>query len=322
MANQKTNSFRKGSKKPDPKRPFSRKVRRKIKIYITGSKGLVGSRFVELLPEKFFPLTPEINELDITNKLAVERFIAREKPEIIVNFAAFTNVDRVEKEKGNKKGLAWQVNVEGAKNIAEVAKKNDRFLVHISTDFVFPGTKGPYSEDSKLPKQSDKIGWYGWTKLMAEKRLKEVGGRVAIARISYPYRAFYQQKLDFARNILTLLDEGKLYPLFSDQVITPTFIDEACRALIEICQKQKQGIYHLVSSNTTTPYEFASYLLEKARGVKDIVEKGSIREFLKTPERTPRPILGGLKTDKTQKELKMKFMTWQEGIDEFIKQLS
>ena len=294
---------------------------------IFGTPGLVGSRFVDLLAVERQPITPEVHEVDITDKTSLLNFFEKNSNnfDAVVNFAAITNVDEVEKERGNEKGLAWRVNVEGAENVAIGAKKFDKFLIHISTDFVFPGSKdnpGPYIEDSVLPENPDEISWYGWIKLMGERKVKEVGGRVGIVRISYPFRSHHTQKMDFARNILTLYDEDKLYPMFADQIMTPTFIDEAASVIEEICELEKPGTFHLASSNTTTPYEFASYLLEKARKAKGVVKKGSLEEFLKTPGRTPKPMLGGLDSQKTQKELGMKFKTWQQAVDEFVEQLN
>jgi dTDP-4-dehydrorhamnose reductase len=297
------------------------------KFLVFGTPGLVGSRFVDLLAAERQPITPEVHEVDITDKASLLNFFEKKKNsfDAVVNFAAITNVDEIEKERGNEKGLAWQVNVEGAANVADAAKKFDKFLIHISTDFIFPGSKdnpGPYPEDAKLPENPDEISWYGWIKLAGEKKVEEIGGKVGIVRISYPFRSHHTQKMDFARSILSLYDEGKLYPMFTDQIMTPTFIDEAASVIEEICELEKPGIFHLASSNTTTPYEFASYLLEKARKAKDVVKKGSLEEFLKTPGRTPRPRLGGLDTKKTQKELEMKFKTWQQAIDEFVEQIN
>ncbi len=297
----------------------------KKKIYITGSAGLVGSRFLETLPEKYEPLSPEIGELDIRNEEALREFFNDMKPAIVVHFAAFTNVDLAERERGDEKGNVWKVNVEGTRNLAKlVAKRKNGFLVYISTDFVFPATEdcpGPYNEDSELVEGADKISWYGWTKLMAEKEISKVGGNFAIVRISYPYRAHFSGKPDFARNILTLFDKGELYPMFADQKITPTFIDELCEGLHRLLRLRKSGVYHIASSNLTSPYEFANYLLEKTRGVKRVVKKGSVKEYLEQPGRTPRPKVGGLESGKTQRILGIEFRTWQKAVDEFARQL-
>jgi dTDP-4-dehydrorhamnose reductase len=328
MADKKTNSFSKGQEKPNSSEAVSREVRGEVKHFLVfGTPGLVGSRFVDLIASERQPVTPEVHEVDITEKSSLMTFFQENEKsfDAVVNFAAFTDVDGAEKERGDEKGLVWQVNVEGAANVADAAKKFNKFLVHISTDFVFPGSKdnpGPYSEDTKLPENPDGISWYGWTKLMGEKQVRKANSKCAVVRISYPFRSHCPQKSDFARDILTLYDEGKLYPMFADQVRTPTFIDEAASAIEEICELEKPGNFHLVSSNTTTPYDFANYLLEKARKAKDVVKKGSLEEFMKTPGRTPRPVFGGLDSKKTQKELGMKFKTWQQAVDEFVEQLN
>jgi dTDP-4-dehydrorhamnose reductase len=294
---------------------------------VFGTPGLVGSRFVDLIAAERQSITPEIHEIDITDKSALTSFFQNKEKsfDAVVNFAAYTDVNGAEKERGNEKGQVWQVNTNGAGNVAEMAKRHNKYLLHISTDFVFSGSEenpGPYAENAKLPETPDKISWYGWTKLMGEKKIEEIGGKHAIVRISYPFRSHYTQKSDFARKILALYDEGKLYPMFTDQIMTPTFIDEAASAIEEICELEKPGIFHLASSNTTTPHEFACYLLEKARKAKNVVKKGSLEEYLKVPGRAPISRLGGLDTKKTQKELEMKFKTWQQAIDEFVEQLN
>lgn len=294
---------------------------------VIGGSGLIGSRFIELTKKNNKILTPDEEKLDITRKTSVEKYFEENnsKFDVAVNFAAFTDVDGAEKERGDKGGLVWKLNVDGAENVAKACRKHGKFLIQISTDFVFLGTEdnpGPYDEDVQLPDFSEKIGWYGWTKNVAERNVRKACTNSVIIRTAYPFRASpYKQKLDFARNTLDLYDAGKLYPMFSDQKLTPVFIDDLVKALEKIAILKRPGIYHVVTSDVTTPYDFASYLLEKAKGVKGVVQKGSMEEFLKAPGRTPRPRLGGLKSEKTQKILGMKFKTWKQSVDEFVKQL-
>lgn len=298
----------------------------KDKILVIGASGLVGSRFTDLYHKETPTITPKSEELDITNKKAVELFFDTNHNEFhsVINFAAYTDVDGAEKERGDEKGDAWSINVLGPENLTEAAKRFEKHFVQISTDFIFPGTEenpGPYAEDTKTEETPDNLGWYGWTKLVGERRVEAVNPGASIVRISYPYRAHFTGKLDFARNILTLYDEGKLYPMFNDRKITPTFIDEACKVFYLLLEEKKGGTFHVTSTDLTTPFEFASYLLEKARGVKDVVKKGSMQEFLKTSERTKRPRLGGLLNEKTRKELGITLMSWKEAVDELTKQL-
>lgn len=295
------------------------------KVYVTGSKGMVGSRFVDLAPKNVNIIASDISELDVTQVSNVEEVLGQIRPEVLVHFAAYTDVDDAESQRGDENGSAWKINVQGTRNIALACKSVGAFMVNISTDFVFPGNddySGPYKEDSKLPMNKDGLSWYGWTKLQGEVAMRETLVKGSTVRISYPYRSRYRGKIDFVRNILSLFDKGKLYTMFEDQIITPTFVDEACRLIYIVIKKKKEGIFHAVSSNPTTPYLLASYLIEKARGELDVVKQGSMKKFLETSDRTPRPRLGGLLVNETQKDLKMSLMSWKEGVDKFVKQRS
>ena len=295
------------------------------RIYVTGSGGLVGSRFVELLPKKYQVLTPEIDQLDITKKDAVKKFVEEEKPEIVVHFAAYTNVGEAQNQKDDKKGRCWKINVDGTRNLVNSLNLKKTHFIHISTDYVFPGSKedpGPYKEDHQPEKDSSKLTWYGYTKAEAERVvLNKLGEAATILRLIYPVRAKYDKKLDYLRKPLALFDEGKLYPMFTDQQVSITFIDEACTALAKIIDGKHRGIFHASSRNTTSPYELISYLVKKARGKKGAVKKASLDEFLKTVDNPARyPKFGGLKVENTEKILGVKFSTWKQVVDEFVRQ--
>jgi len=265
------------------------------KLLIIGSSGLVGSKFASSILSNR-KVAPNEIELDITDEKIVNDFFEMEKDnfDAVVNFAGFTNVDVAEKERGDENGFCYRLNVDGPENLAKACKKYNKFLIQISTDFVFNGTSdypGPYSERSLTPdKLTEKMGWYGWTKNRSEFVVRNSGCKYAIVRIAYP---FYGENCDLK------LDYAKSY--------------------LKLFEIKQTGIYHVVSSDTTTPFEFVSYLLEKARGVTNVVQKGSMEEFLKVEGRTPRSRLGGLKTEITQEKLGIKFKTWREMVDEFIK---
>jgi len=293
-------------------------------IYVTGSAGLVASRFVEIAEGKYHLITPEVNKLDITDYGALVSYFENTDIDVIVNTAAFTLVDKAEEQRGGTDGSCYQVNAIGAENLANLAKDKGAFLIQISTDFIFPGDgndPGPYEEDHPLPlRLTDSIGWYGWTKAAAEKKIVQVGGRSAIVRISYPFRCEYPGKTDFVRNILSLYDGGKLYPMFDDQKMTLTYIDEFALGLIRLIDLGKEGVYHFANSGVTTPYEIAVYTLEKARRAGAGIKKGSLMEFLKREGSIPRPVNGGLLNKKTQEELGFRFSTWKEAIEKFLKE--
>lgn len=293
-----------------------------MKELVFGAGGLVGSRYVELR-NNTIPIKSR-EELDITDKEAVEaRLKNLEGP--VINFAAFTDVKQAEKQRNNPRGSVWQVNVEGAKNIAEACADNNLFLIHVSTDFVFPGSEenpGPYPEDTDLDYSSDEhraaknLTWYGHTKLVGEQKVMGSGAKTVVVRLSYPFRTHYPDKLDFARNIIHLYDQDKLYPMFVDKTMTLTWIDELVGAIKKIVDNQLTGVFHVASTNTTSPYEFAIYLLKKTRGVEGVVEKGNMKEFLSKNGSIPRPRIGGLETTQSEQKLGIRFQTWQESVDQ------
>ena len=176
------------------------------KVLVIGATGLVGSRFLKLATGKLDMIGVDEKTLDITDKSSVENYFTNNEFDSVLNFAAITNVDGAEKERGDTNGFTWKLNVEGPSNLIELCKIKNKFLVQISTDFVFPGSEenpGPYSEDAKLPSEDAGIGWYGWTKNRVENKLSESGTRNAVVRIAYPfYKELFEQKLDFAKNYI------------------------------------------------------------------------------------------------------------------------
>lgn len=282
-----------------------------MKILVIGASGLVGSRFVELHRNKDELLTPDHKELDITQKN-----LDIKGADVVINFAAYTNVGEGENQRNNKNGDCWRINVEGVKNLLEAVGKNVLFI-QISTDMVFSGSSGPYSEDDLPETDSNKLTWYGFCKAEAERLVKNH----TILRLVYPVRSKFDRKLDYLRKPLKLFDEGKLYPMFTDQQVSFSFIDEVCLALEKIVEKRIKGVFHASSSDVTNPFELYTYLLEKAHGVKNVVKPSKLSDFLKTISSSVRyPMFGGLKVEKTEKELEIKFSTWREIIDKLVEQ--
>lgn len=297
----------------------------KERVFVTGASGLVGSRFVEFYSDKYELSTPDIPDFDLRDLDNVKRHILKANPGVIINFAAYTNVGEAEKQKGDKNGDCYKINVDGVRNLLSVAGPKVHFI-HISTDMVFPGSRqdpGPYAEDHIPETNPDKLTWYGFTKAEGEKEVLKVLGKEVptILRLIYPVRAHYGLKLDYLRKPLALFDEGKLYPMFNDQQVSIAFVDEIAKALEKTIDGGERGIFHASSRDTTTPYELVSYMIEKVRGKKDVVKSASLKEFLKTVDNPVRyPEFGGLKVENTEKRLKMKFSTWKEIVDALISQ--
>lgn len=228
------------------------------KVLVFGGSGLVGSKFIQLNEDNYEIKAPLVTEVDILKKDQLVRLIGDFNPEVIINFAAFTNVEEAEKQKDNKAGICYLINVIGAKNVAEVAKEFNKRLIHISTEYVFDGTKSenPYTEAD----QPNPINWYGETKYFAEQAVLQTKANALIMRICMPFSAFYELKKDVARFFLEQLRNGQEIKAITDQKITPTLVDDIADALRIFIESSRLGIYHVCSTNTTTPFEFAKLI--------------------------------------------------------------
>lgn len=293
------------------------KSRSIMKIVVIGGSGFVGSHFIELSKSrKNTIIAPSHKELDITNKKQVLNFLKKTKPQFVINFAAISNIEEWGKEQENTHGRTWQLNVIGVKNLADSCRKTHTFLMQISTDSIFPGTKeypGPYAEDAKPATNEKTINWYGLSKLKAEEEVKKLEKNFAIIRISHPFGNPKHQRDLVAK---TLKDIEKKHAIFSDQLFTPTFIEDLVQAIWAIQKKQKDGIFHVGCKGLVSRIVFARYLL-KLLGKRATLVEGSMEEFLKNS--APRTRLGGFLTEYTEKTLGVTFHTWQEALKKVAK---
>ena len=292
------------------------------KFGVIGSHSMVGSRYCELLGKIVDLVKGDLStepEVDITDRRSVEDFFGKFSFSHVILFSAFTDVDAAEKQRGQKDGICWRINVEGARNIVEACKKNSTRLIFISTDFVFDGTDGPYSEKDQVGPNLDLVSWYGISKIEAEKIIQKELPEAIIIRIAYPYRGPFTKKDDIAKRILRLYKAHELYPMFTDQTITPTFIDDLAPAIALLTTRGENGIFHIATPEPTTQFEFATELIATFGGDAKKVIGGSLKEFLKKDGSTPRPVSGGLITKKIE-EVGFVPTTWREGIQIIHKQ--
>lgn len=230
------------------------------KILVFGGSGLVGSKFIELYSNDFEINAPDVSKVDILNKDQVEKLVQKFDPDSIINFAAFTNVEAAEGQKGDKNGICFQINAVGAKNVARICKELNKKLTHISTEYVFDGTKenSPYTEDDK----PNPVNWYGQTKYFAEQFVLESGCNLLIARICMPFSPFYELKSDIARFFLGELQNGRPIKAIEDQWVTPTLVSDIVNSLKVLVEADVSGLYHVSSTDSVTPLEFAKTIAE------------------------------------------------------------
>lgn len=314
------------------------------KILVIGPGSLTGSRFIELLADdvevygaggSMDENTPKLKkffQLDITDPQSVQDVFKEYPGKFVINFAGATAVDEIEKTRpadiNNQEelnnNLAYKINVLGTRHVVDAAKLHEKFPIFISTGFVFDGENGPYTEESPVASDPQKVSWYAWTKMLGEKEVSKDEGGYIMLRPDYPFRSEYEGKMDFGRSFLKLYDEvtsGKresFYPIFADQTLAPTFIDDFTPAVTTLIEKDATGTFHLTSPEITTPYDFCLEILKVARGVEDpasLVPKGNIVEFQEQhPELAKRPVHGGLKSDKIITTIGFTPTDWREGI--------
>lgn len=287
------------------------------KILATGAIGLVGSRFLELYKDKYQVDNIDIlSGVDITDLSSVEQFIQSHPSDTLIHLAAFTDTDRANAESGNKAGLCYMVNVVGTQNLAKVCKSHGIHLIHISTDFVFDGNQTtPYLEESPL----SPLGWYGETKALAEKVFTNSGVSSTILRLAYPYRANFDKKRDLIKKIRAGLESSSLPPQFSDNTITPTFVDDIASSFDKVIETKPRGIYHIVGSTSLSSFTLAQKVAVAYGFDPSLVKEGSLTEYLKT---TSRPFARhvSMSNAKATQELKLKFFDIDAGLATIKKQ--
>lgn len=223
------------------------------RILVTGSKGQLGSEIRELTKNDgtnvyFYT---DVSELDITDKSAVNKFIENHQIDIVVNCAAYTQVDKAEEEEKT----AFLINATAPGNLAEACKKYDATLFHISTDYVFDGSNNvPYIEtESTSP-----LGVYGRSKLEGEEFIQQSGCNYLIIRTSWLYSSFGN---NFVKTIARLSSEKDELKVVFDQIGTPTYARDLATVIFAIIQndqfKDRKGVYHYSNEGVCSWYDFA-----------------------------------------------------------------
>lgn len=252
-----------------------------MRLLITGANGMLGHAIMEAFKD-WQPIGLDKEKLDITDEKAVLERMGKLKPQIIINCAAYTNVDKAEEEKK----LAFKVNAEGVKHLALAASRVGAILVHYSTDYVFDGKKKEgYSEDD-IPQSP--VNVYGESKLAGEQELQRtVLCKFYLIRTSW---LFGPHGKNFVRTIIELNENNSQLKLVRDQWGKPTYtkdLTKATRKLIE--DKAPFGIYHLVNESATNWYEFAKAIISSLPQTVYGNKKKGINLLPISSDESPRP---------------------------------
>lgn len=271
-----------------------------MKILIIGAHGMLGSMLQHVLAD-LNPTCWDRDELDIVDADAVWKKISAEKPEVIINAAAYTDVNGAE----TNKELAWAVNAQSVRYIASIARELQAILVHYSTDYIFPGTKVEgYQEDDQ---PGPPVNAYGESKLAGENVLRAVAPRFYLLRTAWLYGP---NGKNFVDTILKLSVEKPDLSVVNDQHGSPTFtkdVAQVTRKLVE--EKYPLGTYHAVNEGMTTWYGFAKEIF-RIKGIDTLVKPITSAEY-SLPARRPR--YSRLLNTKGPK-----LRSWQEALVDYL----
>jgi len=270
----------------------------KIKVAITGSTGLIGSRIIELLKKKFIFIPLLEQEFNIIDQNQVCKRLKNTDFDIFLHLAAYTNVDGADIEKKR----AFQINVQGTKNVFEAVDQKKKKFIYISTDFVFDGLNPPYFEDSR----PNPLSYYGQTKYQGEQIVQKKG---MIIRLSYPYRAFFAPKKDFVRGIISCLRQGKKLAMVEDSLITPTFIDDITHAIGYLLNNYSPDIFHIVGADSLSPYGAGKLIAKIFHLDESLIQPTTYQDYFKNKAKRPR-----YSEIKSKKNNFYKMKTFEEGL--------
>lgn len=298
-----------------------------MKIFITGANGLLGQKLISTFnahKPKFeiFALSKGQNnilynyrykyiDVDITHKDEVKRIILEHNPDVVINCAAITNVDRCQLQRN----LSWSVNVDAVKNLADACKLTDSFLMQLSTDFIFDGKDGPYDEES----MASPANFYGSTKLEAEKYLIRSSTRHSIIRTNQVY-GFVQglKRPNIVTWVQTNLKVNRPIQALTDQYRTPALADDLALGCYLAAIQNAEGIFNIGSRELVSVYEFATIVADVCKLNKDLicpVSSGAIKQI------ADRPLKTGLIINKAVTQLGYSPKSISEGIKLMIDQM-
>ena len=294
-----------------------------MKMLLTGCNGQVGWELARCLQPLGDVVALGRAELDLANAGAIAACVASQRPDVIVNAAAYTAVDKAESESE----LTFRINAEAPAALAQAAKACDALLVHYSTDYVFDGTTGgAYTEgDATAP-----CSVYGRSKLAGEQAVAASGCRHLILRTQW---VFGSHGGNFLRTILRLAREREQLRIVADQFGAPTAARLIADVTAQILGRQAgglqvaDGVYHLAASGRTTWHEYASFVVERARACPALGQGLKVREIVPIttadyPLPAKRPANSMFDCGKLERAFGLRMPNWQRGVELCVAELA
>ncbi len=296
----------------------------KDKVMIFGANGLLGQKLVQAFSEKYEiigagrkPKPPlDFEDFHYINCDIVERAVVRKairdiKPKMVINAAAYTNVDGCEAYREE----CWNVNVHGVENLAHAAQSIDAWIIHISTDYLFDGKEGvQYAEDSK----PNPLSYYGRSKLAGENAVIASGAEYTIVRTMILYGTGRGLRPNFATWLVDKLSKGETVKIVDDQFGHPTLVDDLAKAILRMAELKKTGVFHVCGTDYLSRYDFAIKLAQIFGFDVSLIQRAKTADL---NQKAVRPMHSHFDLSKTARELGIELCGVEEGLKIFKQQL-
>lgn len=286
-----------------------------MNILVTGANGQLGNSMRDVAAgssDKY--IFTDVAELDITDPQAVKKMVEDENIDVIVNCAAYTNVDKAEDDEA----FAEILNAGAVRNLAEAIKVRDGYLVHVSTDYVFGGSAGNTPRTEKEP--ANPTGVYGLTKLHGEQAIAESGVKGIILRTAWLYSEYGN---NFVKTMLRLTSEKPELKVVFDQAGTPTYAGDLAAAIFDMIENRKlegnEGVYHYSNEGVCSWYDFTKMIAEYAGYDKCDIQPCHSDEF---PSKVIRPSYSVLDKTKYKNTFGRKVPYWTESLRKCLTSLT
>ncbi|MGL4990772.1 MAG: dTDP-4-dehydrorhamnose reductase [Sarcina sp.] len=291
-----------------------------MKILITGSKGQLGNELIDIINKGYAEIgqvsdiiknaeiiSVDIDELNIINELQVKEFIIDKKPDVVINCAAYTNVDKCEEFKN----IAYEINAIGPRNIAKACEIVGAKFVQVSTDYVFEG-KGsvPFIEEDILNPQSE----YGRGKLDGEEFTKEFCNKHYIVRTAWLYGYVGN---NFVYTMLKLADSNTELKVVDDQRGNPTHANDLAYSILKMIETENYGVYHCTGKGECSWFDFATKIMSLAN--KDCKVNACTTEEFPRPAR--RPEYSSLDNKMLRETIGDDMRDWEVALESFIEKV-
>lgn len=279
-----------------------------MRVLVTGAEGQLGrsiQRVAEGVDDSY--IFTDVADLDITDRSAVEAFVANNGIDVIVNCAAYTNVERAEDEEDN----ALLLNATAVGYLAEAAKQNDALLIHISTDYVYMGGCCSMLTEQSTPQP---LNAYGRTKWAGEQAVTASGCHHIILRTAWLYSEWGS---NFVKTMLRLTAERESINVVSDQIGTPTYAGDLARAIVQIIAERnfREGVYHYTNMGECSWWQFACEIARLAGNDECDVKPCTTVEY---PTKARRPLNTVLDKSKFIRTFGIEIPEWRESLNRCI----